>query len=145
MHSRRAASPAPAPRRAARHGRHGRVGRSPVVRPPLPPLEGRLDRFDLIVGTAVEFLRAAWPEMRDVRVEIAAMPNVESPFGMPRWHVDSAQRSIVLFRVPIERLLVPGHDDDLHRRMAIEGAVFRAAAEYSGREPWDLGHGFHEH
>ena len=29
---------------------------------------------------------------------------------MPRWHVDSAQRSIVLFRVPIERLLVPGHD-----------------------------------
>ena len=27
----------------------------------------------------------------------------------------------------------------LHRRMMIEGAVFRAAAQYLGKDPWDLG------
>ncbi|MDR6866346.1 hypothetical protein J2Y69_000938 [Microbacterium resistens] len=140
MHRRRQPPPdVVAPRRGARHGRHGRLGRSAVVRPPLPPLEGRLDRFDLSVSTAVEFLRATWPELRDVRFDIAAMPSSEDSDGMPRWHVDAAGRRITLYRVPIERLLVPGHDDDLHRRIAIEGAVFRAAAEYSGRDPWDLG------
>ena len=33
------------PRRPSRHGRHGREGRSPVVRPPLLPLETREERF----------------------------------------------------------------------------------------------------
>ena len=60
-----AASPRAAP---TRHGRHGREGRSPIVRPPLPPLETRVDRFDLAVGTAAEFLRSAWPELRDVEL-----------------------------------------------------------------------------
>ncbi|WP_424935319.1 MULTISPECIES: hypothetical protein [Bacteria] len=127
------------PRRGARHDRHGRLGRSPVVRPPLPPLDGRRDRFDLTVGTAVEFLRATWPELRDVRFDIASMPASSDGEGMPRWRVDARQRRITLYRVPIERLLLPGHDDDAHRRIAIEGSVFRAAAEYAGRDPWDLG------
>ncbi|GAA5148667.1 hypothetical protein GCM10025768_10690 [Microbacterium pseudoresistens] len=108
------------------------------MRPPLPPLEGRLDQFDLAVGTAVEFLRSTWPELRDVRFDIAAMPGSHDPDGIPRWHVDVPGTRITLFRIPIERLLVPGHDDALHRRVAIEGAVFRAAAEYAGRDPWEL-------
>ncbi|MBM7467922.1 hypothetical protein JOD62_000470 [Microbacterium keratanolyticum] len=146
MPRRRSASVPPAPRRATRHGRHGRLGRSPVVRPPLPALDGRIDTFDLTVSTAVDFLCSVWPELRDVRVEVAAMPSIDDPDGMPRWYVDAAHHRIVLFRVPIERLLVPGHDDLAHRRIAIESAVFRAAAEYTGREPWDLGpHGFHDH
>ncbi|MFB4348259.1 hypothetical protein [Microbacterium sp. CR_7] len=127
------------PRRGARHGRHGRLGRSEVVRPPLAPLDGRIDRFDLTVGTAVEFLRGTWPELQDVRFEIGAMPTFESAEEVPRWYLDRENRRIVLFRLPIERLLPPGHDDNAHRRMAIESAVFRAAAEYVGREPWDLG------
>ncbi|WP_217184490.1 metallopeptidase family protein [Streptomyces sp. AC495_CC817] len=139
MHRRRVRTP-DAPRRGARHGRHGRLGRSEVVRPPLAPLDGRIDRFDLTVGTAVEFLRGTWPELEDVRFEIGAMPAFESGDEVPRWHLDREGRRIVLFRLPIERLLPPGHDDASHRRMAIESAVFRAAAEYVGREPWDLGH-----
>jgi hypothetical protein len=111
-----------------------------VVRPPLAPLDGRIDRFDLTVGTAVEFLRGTWTELQDVRFEIGAMPLYESGDEVPRWYLDRDNRRIVLFRLPIERLLPPGHDDAAHRRMAIEGAVFRAAAEYVGREPWDLGH-----
>ncbi|MDA4893595.1 hypothetical protein PFZ55_42720 [Streptomyces sp. MS2A] len=139
MHRRRPSRNAVPPRRAARHGRHGRLGRSPVVRPPLAPLDGRLDRFDLAVGTAVDFLRSTWPELRDVRFDIASMPSVVDGERVPRWHVDTQRQRIVLYRVPIERLLVPGHDDDLHRRVATEGAVFRAAAEYAGRDPWEFG------
>lgn len=127
-------------RRGARHGRHGRIGRSPVVRPPLPPLDGRIDRFDIAVGTAVEFLRGTWPELQEVRFEIGATPLTDAVDAVPRWHIDREQRRIVLFRLPIERFLPPGHDDQLHRRMAVEGAVFRAAAEYVGREPWEFGH-----
>ncbi|MBO0979407.1 metallopeptidase family protein [Microbacterium sp. SD291] len=110
------------------------------MRPPLAPLEGRIDRFDLTVGTAVEFLRGTWPELQEVRFEIGAMPASEATEEVPRWYLDRQNRRIVLFRLPIERMLPPGHDDGTHRRMAIESAVFRAAAEYVGREPWDLGH-----
>ncbi len=130
---------APAPRRPERHGRHGRLGRSSVVRPPLPPLDGRIDAFDLAVGAAVEYLRGGWPELRDVRVEIGALPRGADDDGIPRWHVDRVARRIVLYRVPIERLLPPGHDDALHRRVAVETAVFRAAAEYADRDPWEFG------
>lgn len=139
----RRARPSAQPRRGARHGRHGRLGRSEVVRPPLAPLDGRIDRFDLTVGTAVEFLRGTWPELQDVRFEIGAMPSFTSGDEVPRWYLDREGRRIVLFRLPIERLLPPGHDDGAHRRMAVESAVFRAAAEYVGREPWDMDG--HEH
>ncbi|MFA4897473.1 hypothetical protein [Microbacterium sp.] len=128
-----------APRRGARHGRHGRLGRSEVVRPPLPPLEGRVDRFDVTIGTAVEFLRGTWPELQEVRFEIGALPLTADTTGIPRWHLDREGRRIVLFRIPIERLLPPGHDDAMHRRIAIESAVFRAAAEYVGKDPWEFG------
>lgn len=128
-----------APARPSRHGRHGRENRSPVVRPPLPPLDTRVERFDLAVGTAAEFLRSAWPELREVSFEIGIMPPSSGENGIPRWHVLRDQRRIVLFRVPIERLSHLHHDDDLHRRMTIEASVFRAAAEYLDRDPWDLG------
>lgn len=101
-------------------------------------MDGRLDQFDLAVSTAVEFIRGSWPEVRDVRFDVAAMPATDHPDGMPRWHVDERGKRITLYRIPIERLLLPGHDDALHRRVAIESAVFRAAAEFAGRDPWEL-------
>lgn len=136
---RRTSGGATAKRRPARHGRHGRDDRSPVVRPPLPPLDTRIDRFDLAVGTAAEFLRSAWSELRDVRFEVADMPAASDADGIPRWTVVAAEQRIVLYRLPIERLGHLHRDDDLHRRMLIESTVFRAAAEYLGRDPWDLG------
>ncbi len=126
-------------RRPTRHGRHGRLDRSPVVRPPLPALETRAEKFDLAVGTAAEFLRSAWPELRDVRFEVGAMPSASDADGIPRWRVLADQRRIILYRLPIERLSHLHRDDELHRRMMIESCVFRAAAEYLGRDPWDLG------
>ena len=136
---RRTRSTEPAPARRSRHGRHGREGRSPVVRPPLPPLDTRVDRFDLAVGTAAEFLRSAWKELRDVSFEIADMPAATDDDGIPRWTVLTDQKRIILYRLPIERLSHLHRDDELHRRMMVEGAVFRAAAEYLDRDPWDLG------
>jgi len=139
MPRRRSAPGAAAPRRGARHGRHGRLGRSEVLRPPLPPLDGRIDRFDLTIGNAVEFLRGTWPELQEVRFEIGGLPLTADENGIPRWRIDREERRIVLFRIPIERLLPPGHDDGVHRRIAIESAVFRAAAEYVGKDPWEFG------
>ena len=86
--------PETAPRRPSRHDRHGRVGRSSVVRPPLPPLDTRFDRFEIAVGGAAEFLRSAWPELIDVRYEIAAMPEHPDPNGLPRWWTSTAQKRI---------------------------------------------------
>lgn len=125
--------------RPARHGRHGRQGRSAVVRPPLPPLENRYEKFDLIVGTAAEFLRDAWEELREVRFEIADLPMASDADGIPRWLVDRQGNRIVMFRIPIERLSRLHAADELHRRMEVEACVFRAAAEYLERDPWDLG------
>ncbi len=136
---RRTRSTEPVRSRPSRHGRHGREGRSPVVRPPLPPLDTRVDRFDLAVGTAAEFLRSAWSELRDVSFEIADMPAASDDDGIPRWTVLSDARRIILYRLPIERLSHLHRDDELHRRMMIESCVFRAAAEYLDRDPWDLG------
>lgn len=126
-------------RRRSRHGRHGREDRSPVVRPPLPPLDTRIDRFDLAVGTAAEFLRSAWSDLRDVSFEIGDMPPATDDDGIPRWTVLREAKRIILYRVPIERLSHLHRNDDLHRRMMIESCVFRAAAEYLERDPWDLG------
>lgn len=114
-----------------------------MLRPPLAPLDSRIGSFELTMGTAAEFLRSAWPELRDVSFEVATMPSVAlnadaEPTALPRWYVDSAARRIVLFRLPIERLARLHRNDELHRRMHIEGCVFRAAAEYLGRDPWDL-------
>ena len=136
---RRTRSAQTASRRVARHGRHGREGRSPVVRPPLPPLDTRVERFDLAVGTAAEFLRSAWPELREVSFEIADMPQAADEDGIPRWTVLADAKRIVVYRLPIERLSHLHRDDDLHRRMMVESCVFRAAAEYLDRDPWDLG------
>lgn len=109
------------------------------MRPPLPPLDTRVDRFDLAVGTAAEFLRSAWEDLRDVRFEMADMPSASDDKGIPRWHVFRDDKRIVLYRLPIERLSHLHRDDDLHRRMMVESSVFRAAAEYLERDPWDLG------
>ncbi|QAY61840.1 hypothetical protein ET475_12010 [Microbacterium protaetiae] len=110
-----------------------------MVRPPLPPLENRYERFDLTVSTAAEFLRDAWEELREVRIEVADMPATSDAEGIPRWLVDKEGHRIVMFRIPIERLSRLHSADDMHRRMEVEACVFRAAAEYLDRDPWDLG------
>lgn len=130
----------PAPRgRAARHGRHGRLWRSTVVRPPLAPIDTRYEKFDVAVGSTVELLRETWPELRDVAFEIGWLPRRAIDGRVPRWTIDRGAKRVVLYRVPIERFERLDRADPFQRRLIIEGVVFRAAGEYLGREPWDLG------
>lgn len=130
-----------APRaQVSRHGRHGRAGRSQLVRPPLPQIDTRIEKFDMIVGSTIEYLRGSWPELREVEVDIAWLPPVSAVRDeVPRWSLDREGKRIILYRVPIERFGRLHRNDDLHRRLLIEGAVFRAAGDYLDRDPWDLG------
>lgn len=93
----------------------------------------------MAVGATAEYLRHTWPELRDARIEIAEMPAGADDGRVPRWLVSQADKRIVLFRLPIERMGHLHRNDELHRRMMIEGCVFRAVAEYLDRDPWDLG------
>ncbi|WP_146137480.1 hypothetical protein [Gulosibacter molinativorax] len=86
--------------------RHGRALRSSVAGPHLPQLTGRIPRFHQVVGETLGFLRTVAPEqMKDVRVGIAPMPAAEQGVdNSSRWHVQD-EHSVVIFRVPIERLV----------------------------------------
>ncbi|NEM91362.1 metallopeptidase family protein [Galbitalea soli] len=136
------------PRRASGSGsarpgwrdRHGRGIRSSVTGPNLPLLRTRADLFDLTVASTAEYLKDLWPDELDgVAFEVAVLPSaILSPVGLDRWRVNSAERRVTLYRLPIERLSRLHRYDELHRRMMIESCVFRAVAELLGKDPWDL-------
>lgn len=110
-----------------------------MVRPPLPPIDTRFEKFDVALGSTVEYLRGSWPELHDVRFEIGDIPPVAGPEGVPRWTADRDAKRIVIYRTPVERFERLDRVDPFQRRIIIEGVVFRAVGEYLGRDPWDLG------
>ncbi|MET4782149.1 metallopeptidase family protein [Glaciihabitans sp. UYNi722] len=131
------------PRASARSGwrdRHGRGIRSAVTGPHLPLLHTRADLFDLTVASTAEYLKDMWPdELASVIFEVAGLPGeVDGVSGIDRWRVSLPQRTVTLYRLPIERLARLQRHDELHRRMLIESCVFRAVAELLGKDPWDL-------
>lgn len=128
------------PRRSGSRDRHGRGLRSPVTGPHLDVLRTRSEFFDACIASAVDYLRGLWPDdLTSVRFEVAGMPaGAAGPQGVDRWQVDVAQRRVVLYRLPIERMAHLHKDDDWHRRSFIESCVFRAVAELLGKDPWDI-------
>ncbi|MBO0984866.1 metallopeptidase family protein [Rathayibacter sp. SD072] len=129
--------------RGGSRDRHGRGIRGPVTGPHLPLLQTRTDFFEMTVGSAIDYLRGAWPdELAGIRVDVAATPDVDPArlraTGIARWRVDHAERRITLYRVPIQRLAKLHRRDEFHERMLIESHVFRAVAELLGRDPWDI-------
>lgn len=120
--------------------RHGRGIRSAVTGPHLPLLTTRADVFESTVVQAAEYLKELWPEdLRQVSFEIAGLPReVGASGGVDRWQVSVAERRVILFRLPIERLAKLHRSDALHRRMLVESCVFRAVAELLGKDPGDL-------
>jgi hypothetical protein len=120
--------------------RHGRGIRSAVTGPHLPLLHTRADLFDLTVAATAEYLKDIWPdELAGVVFEVAGLPSGAAPAtGVDRWRVDIPQRTVTLYRLPIERLARVHRNDELHRRMLVESCVFRAVAELLGKDPWDL-------
>jgi hypothetical protein len=120
--------------------RHGRGIRAAVTGPHLPLLRSRVDVFDLAVASTAEYLKDAWPtELASVSFEVAGLPSDLGPsIGLDRWRVFPAERRVVLYRLPIERLSRLHKYDEPHRRMMVESCVFRAVAELLGKDPWDL-------
>lgn len=122
--------------------RHDRGPRSSIAGPVLPLLESRETRFEDIASDAAQYLLGLWPDdLRGVTFLWADMPPRSAAAAVrqvPQWSVDRAARRITLFRLPIQRLIKLHIDDAWHRRIAIEGCVIRAAAEFIGREPWEV-------
>lgn len=127
-----------ASRRSGRRDRHRGI-RSSVAGPTLPPLNTRVDFFDMVVSSTADYLRDIWPgELDTIRFEVAALPDATRGPQLERWRVYPRERRIVLYRLPIQRLTRLHRNDDWHRRAVIESCVFRAVAELMGQDPWEI-------
>jgi hypothetical protein len=132
--------------RSRSRNRHGRALRSAVTGPLLPILYSRIENFFTVVAQTVQYLQSVWPnELAELHVDVSSNPPRESGARhIERWRVDRRANRITLYRIPIQRMSKLHRDDDLHRQMAIESAVFHAVAEYMDKKPWELG-GDHLH
>lgn len=119
--------------------RHGRGLRQPLLSSIFK--NGRRNStFEQVVGGTCEYLRNAWPdELADLHWEVMDAPGLSpEATGVRRWAVKRDQMTIVIYRVPIERLGHPRRTDALHERMHIEENVFAAVGSLIGKDPWDL-------
>jgi hypothetical protein len=134
-------TPLPTRPRAVSRNRHGRSLRSPVTGPLLPILNNRIENFHTVVAQTLQYLRSLWPnELAQLHMDIASSPSrTSSEHEVERWRVHPGENRITLYRIPIQRLGRLHRNDELHRQMAIEGAVIHAIAEYLGKEPWEIG------
>ncbi len=130
-------------RPSRRHGR--RPIRSSLTGPQLPNPDARVARFELAARAALELLRQeVGDELRGVRIGFATAPmgqgagTSEQPLF---YSIDRADRTIVLYRMPIQRAKGLHVDDDEHRRLFIGHCVHRAVCEYLGRAPWEIASG----
>jgi hypothetical protein len=130
--------------RSRRRDRHGRGVRSSVAGPHLPFLRTRVELFDDLVAETADHLRELWPdELADVAFEVAGLPAAPDASEVERWRVDRTARTVVLYRLPIERLShVPearrSADAEWQHRVLVEGWVLQAVGDLLGKDPWDL-------
>lgn len=119
--------------------RHGRGIRQPLLSNLLRN-GGRHSSFELIVSGTCEYLKNAWPEeLIDLNWEVIDAPSIKPESkGVRRWAVKRDEMTIVIYRVPIERLGHHSRADALHERMHIEEYVFAAVGHLIGKDPWDL-------
>ncbi|MGD9606251.1 MAG: hypothetical protein AB7V10_02105 [Leucobacter sp.] len=132
-------------REAKRHGR--REIRSSLTGPALPDPDGRILRFELDARSALELLQHLLPdELRGVKVGFATAPLGDVTSEQPAFYsIDRRRRSIVLYRMPIQRAQGLHVDDAEHRRLFIGHCVYLAVCEYLGRDPWELLPGRFDH
>lgn len=115
--------------------------------PGLRDPQGRLARFEYDARGVVEFLQHQFPEQLDsVNIGFQTVP-IGKPTSMrPLYYgIDRDTKTIMLYRVPIQRANVLHVDDAEHRRFFVEHCVYSAICEYLHREPWDLMPGYFEH
>lgn len=139
---RRATAPLVAARRHER-----RPIRSSITGPYLANPDGRTVRFELAARSALELLQhELGDELSGVHIGFATAPSTSGESEQPQFYsVDREQRTIVLYRMPIQRAKGLHVDDDEHRAYFIGHCVHRAVCEYLDRDPWDVLPGRFEH
>ena len=121
--------------------------RSSLTGPGLQNPDARVVRFEADARGAVELLQSMLPEeLHGVSIGFATVPIGTGTSEQPLFYsIDRASRTIMLFRMPIQRARVLHVDDAEHRRYFVEHCVYRAVCEYVGREPWELLPGRFDH
>ena len=129
--------------RASRHSEAS----SHLLGPRALPRIRRGDEFTHVVAATVSYLKGQWPEeLATLRVDVVGMPHESEPTRIPRWSLNRANRTIRIYRHPIERLGKLHRNDRWHKRVMIESVVFSAVAEMLGTAPWQLApERFHPH
>ena len=125
--------------RGTQRDRHGRGIRQPLLSN-LFRNGGRAKSFDQIVAGACDYLQASWPEeLADLKWQVLDAPTLgKDAKAVRRWAVKREEMTIVIYRLPIERLGHPRRTDALHERMHIEEYVFTAVGNLLGKDPWEL-------
>lgn len=121
--------------------------RSSLTGPSLPDPRSRFTRFETDARGAVELLQSYLPEeLRGVSVGFQTAPAARGESRFPLlYSVDRDARTIMLYRMPIQRARGLHVDDDEHRRYFIEHCVYQAVCDYLGRDPWELLPGRFDH
>ncbi|MGK0715068.1 metallopeptidase family protein [Leucobacter sp. W1153] len=130
---------------AKRHGR--RPIRSSPTGSQLPNPDSRISRFELDARGALHLLQHhLGDELQGVHIGFATAPRGMGESEQPLYYaVDRAARTIILFRMPIQRARGLHVDDAEHRRLFVEHCVHRAVCEYLGLSPWDVLPGRFDH
>ena len=117
--------------------RHGRSIRRVSLSPLFAQSSSRISNFDDIVKNTVEFIKANYvDELGDLTYEIHDSPSLRpGSTKVRRWAVKTDQKTIVIYRLPIERFGQHRRKSLFEVRMSIEFQVFSAAADLIGREP----------
>lgn len=115
--------------------RHGRGMRRPLPSK-LFKHGTRSQLFSLVVEQTCAYLKSSFPELSELNWRIEEVPNMGRGDGLARYSTSKAGMTIVLYRIPIERLASRGAD----ARAQIEQTVLSAAAELIDRDPWELIH-----
>ncbi len=115
--------------------RHGRGMRRPLPSKLFKP-GTRTELFHLVVEQTCEYLRSEFPELADLKWRIEEVPELDRGEALTRYTTRKASMTIVLYRIPIERLSFKGAD----LRAQIEQSVISAAADLIDKDPWELIH-----
>jgi hypothetical protein len=126
--------------RGSSRDRHGRGIRRPLLSDLYAYGQSRATSFEQIVSGTCDYLKAAWPnDLNELNWQIFDAPSLKGEAkAVRRWAVRRESMTVVIYRVPIERLGHHRRADRLHERMHIEEYVFAAVGELLGKDPYEL-------